>query len=199
MIVFVLGLAATGSYLLCSLIAYLHYPAPFSPLHGDLLGQLGDHNLNPGGATVYLIGCALCGTFTLAFFFCLASWRDGGTRTQKRLLILVQCLGMLGGVGLVMTGMYPEEFHGIHRFWSNLVFGSFGMALLLSPTVVWRRGHASPDLVTVAVVSLALYVASFIDRNAAWIEWSTVALFVVYMWLLGFKTLKGSGRQTSAG
>jgi hypothetical protein len=184
-----LGLAATLAYILGSLIAYRHFPGEFSPLHGNLLGQLGDRKLNPGGAGYYLTGCALSGILATAFFVSLGVWRRSGTRLQNRLLVLVQGLGVLGSFGLLMTAFYPQEYRAVHHVWSGLLFASFGVALLLSPFTL-RRGHWDLGLIGLAVVSYAADAASFGLADTHWIEWVTVALFVAYTWLLGFKTVR---------
>lgn len=195
MLSLLLGLAVTGTYLTCSLIAYLHYPGEFSLLHGNLLGQLGDHRLDPRGSGIYLVGCLLTGTLTVAFFGSLVALRSSGTRARNRLLAAVQILGAVGACGLFMTGIYPEEYHAPHHFWSGLLFASFGVALLLSPAAVWRRHRSDVALIALAGVSCTVDIVSFVRANQAWIEWATVALFMVYTWLLGAKSVQAGVSQ----
>lgn len=181
----IFGLALTASYGVFAAVAAMYYPTAYSPLHNNTLSQLGNSNLNPHGAGYYLIGCALSGLFTMAFFVSVASWRATGTVAQNRMLLLVQALGVAGGFGLVMNAVYPENQMTLHHFWAGVVFNALGAAMLLSPLAFWRRGHPNLRLAGMTLLGTAAVLLMYTFARTHWLEWLPVGLFLLAPPLLG--------------
>src|SRR5690348_12783737 len=128
-------LAAAGviTYLLFALLAYSRYPADFSPVNNNWLSDLGNRNLNPGGADFYVWGCIAAGVALGAFFLSLARWRSSGSKIQNSLLLAVQAAGVVAAISLVMSAIYTEDQFEAHQFWSRLVNGGFALTMFVAP------------------------------------------------------------------
>lgn len=181
------GLGLTLTYAVFAALASVHYPT-YSPFHNNTLSQLGNPNLNPRGAGYYLVGCALSGTFAMAFFLSINPWRLTGSRVQNRLLSVVQALGVAGGFGLVMNAVYPENHLHLHYIWSGVVFNCLGAAMLLSPFAFRRRDRSSLGLTTIAALSVAGLLAMFVFARVHWVEWLPVTMLLVSPIVMGFHT-----------
>lgn len=184
----VLGLALTASYGFFAALAASHYPGAYSPAHNNTLSQLGNRNLNPHGAVFYLVGCALSGVFAIAFFASLPRQGLTGTLTRNRLLLLIQGFGVVGGFGLVMNAVYPENQLSMHHLWAGVVFNGFGAAMLLSPLALWRPGRSNISLVGFAAVVCAALLVMFVFAGTHWLEWPPIVLFLLSPCLLGLYT-----------
>jgi hypothetical protein len=88
----------------------------------------------------------------MAFFISLMTWRRTGTRTQNRLLVLVQIAGGIAALGLVMSAIYTEDQFSQHQFWSRMISAGFATALFASPFAFRRPGRRSIGLIAVAVI-----------------------------------------------
>jgi hypothetical membrane protein len=71
-------------YLCFTLISYAYYPAAFNP-RDNWLSDLGNGSLNPSGALIYRLGCALTGVLLALFFIGLRVMTRGqlGCRSQS--------------------------------------------------------------------------------------------------------------------
>lgn len=183
-----LGVALSVTYVVFGALAWVHFPGEYSPLHDNTLSQLGNRNLNPEGATFYLVGCALSGMLAIAFFFSLAFLGRSGTRAQNWLLWLVQGLGAIGGFALFMNAIYPEDVLPPHHFWAGVLFNSFGAAMLLAPVALWRQGHANLRLIAITALGSVAVILMFVFAGTHWVEWLPVTLFLLSPGLLGLHT-----------
>jgi hypothetical protein len=183
----VLALALCGSYVSFAALAAIHFPTAYSPLH-NTLSQLGNRTLNPGGFQLYLIGCFLGGIFAIGFFLSLAPWRASGSRLQNRALVLVQLLGVVGGFGLVMNAVFPENQLTIHHFWAGVVFNSLGAAMLLAPFAFRRPGRIDLGMVGLPIVAAVAVVLMFVFARDHVMEWVPSSLFLLSSAVLGVKT-----------
>ena len=182
------GLALAFTYVVFGWLASLHYPTPYSPFHNNTLSQLGNTQINPRGAPYYLAGCALSGIFAIAFFVSLKPWHRTGTRAQNRLLMVVQGLGIVGGVALVMNAVFPENHYGQHHFWAGVLFNSLGAALFLASFALRRRERPNLGLSGVTALASAAVIVMFVFARTHWVEWVPVMLFLISPVLLGFHT-----------
>ena len=82
---FVTGLFAIVCYLAFALLAFAHYPLPYSPLN-NWLSDLGNPNLNPSGALFYNIGIVATASILPLFFLGLSRWKMANNRAQRLML-----------------------------------------------------------------------------------------------------------------
>ena len=183
-----LGIAIAVSYTLFGALAALRFPHAYGPWQDNTLSQLGNPNLNPNGYVLYLVGCALAGIFAVAFFPSLGRWRASGTRNQNRLLLLVQALGVVGGLALFMNAIFPENQYAQHHFWAGLVFNSFAAATLLAIPALWRAGRSNVGLIAFNIVAFTAVILMFIFAPVHWVEWVPAGMFLLFPLLLGVLT-----------
>lgn len=184
--------AAAAVYLLFAFLAHTRYPAHFSPQNNNWLSDLGNRNLNPGGADFYVWGCIATGIILLGFFLSLTLWRRSGSRIQNWLLALIQIAGGIAALSLVMSAIYTEDQFTKHQFWSRLIYAGFAMALFVAPFAFRRRGYSSIALIAVAVIGYCSILASLIFGAAHWLEWPSVGLILAFVCLLGAMSVSRS-------
>jgi hypothetical membrane protein len=187
---FVTSLAAIVGYLTCALLAFSRYPLPYSPL-SNWLSDLGNGEVNPGGALFYNIGIVTTGVLLLLFFLGLSQWKMRKNRIQNIMLFVTQGFGILGALAMVMTGLYPINYFALHSFFSSCSNILLGTAFAFS--VAALRYHATCPrwlLILGAVTTLVdlLFGISKIVQTIFVLEWVTIALFISYFALLGAQT-----------
>ena len=187
---FVTSFVASGCYLTCALLAFSRYPLPYSPL-SNWLSDLGNVDVNPGGALFYNIGIVTTGVLLVLFFLGLSQWKMRKNRIQNLMLFLTQGVGILGALAMVMTGLYPINNFALHSFFGSCMNILLGTAFAFS--VAALRYHASCPrwlLILGAVTTLVdlLYGISKIVSTIFVLEWVTIALFICYLVLLGAQT-----------
>ncbi len=187
---FVTSIVAIVTYLTCALLAFSRYPLPYSPM-SNWLSDLGNGDVNPGGALFYNIGIVTTGVLLVLFFLGLPQWRMSKNRIQRLMLFLTQGFGILGAFAMVMTGLYPINHFAFHSFFSTCSNILLGTAFAFS--VAALRYHASCPrwlLVLGAVTMLAdlLFGISKVVTTIYVLEWVTIALFISYFAALGVWT-----------
>lgn len=176
----VTGGAIIGSYVLFAVLAALRFPRAYGPWEGNTLSQLGNVHLNPNGYMLYLVGCALAGLFTIAFFFTLTPWNRTGRPGWNRVFFAVRLLGVVGGIALFMNAVFPENDYALHHFWAGLVFNSFAAAALLAVPLLWKRGRANLGLVAFNVGAVIAVVLMFVFAPVHWMEWPPAAFLLLF-------------------
>jgi hypothetical membrane protein len=177
-----LAIALCAVYLVLSMVAAFAYPGSFEPLH-HWLSDLGNRRLNPAGAIWYRTASVAGGILMGATFLALDPWKPA---RGSRLLAFeaMEVLGLIAGLGFLMTGIYPEDIDALHRDWSRVIFAAFIAAAVVSlyglPRKVSRRVGLDAS-VAACLVSGSLYGAI----GATWLEWSTVGCFLCFGLLLG--------------
>lgn len=180
-----LVIGASLSYVVGASLAYLRYPAPYTPIH-NTLSQLGNPAFNPDGAGFYRAGCVLSGILTIIFFLRLGPWRRAGSPLQNRLLTLVQSLGVLVGLALVSFAAFPDDESLPHLIVLGILANGFAALALLSLVALRRPEY--PDLTVAAVLAIAAVGLMFVIPGVHWAEWLPALLSQVYAWLLAFHT-----------
>jgi hypothetical membrane protein len=184
----ILGIGLAGSYVLFGALAAMRFPHAYGPWHNNTLSQLGNSNLNPDGYILYLVGCAVAGIFAVAFFLSLGRWRVSSTANQKRLLLLMQALGVVGGFALFMVAVFPEDEYAQHHFWAGVLFNSFAAATLVAIPALWRAGRSNPVVIAFNVVAFATVILMFVFASVHWVEWLPGGMFLLFPILLGVRT-----------
>jgi peptidoglycan/LPS O-acetylase OafA/YrhL len=181
-----LAATAAATYLIFAVLAYVRYPADFSPGNNNWLSDLGNRNLNPDGADFYVWGCVTAGFILGAFFLSLNPWRTSGSRIRNLLLAAVQFAGGIAAISLVMSAIYTEDQFEAHQFWSRFISGGFAAAMFMAPFALHRAGRNSAVLIAVAATGYASIVARFVLDSAHWLEWPSIALILVFVCWVGW-------------
>jgi hypothetical protein len=169
-----------GAFLLVSAIGY---PQGFSPLDVSM-GNLGNGELNPGGAAVFNAGCMISGIPVILFFAGLYKWYTD--ELWRNLFVAgAQVAGVAAGISLIMTGYYPELFASEHSFWMTTLFVSLLLALLLANAGLFthwkyskRVGYVGLAAVAVIAVSVA---GKFAGMDVPAFEWASLAFALIWM------------------
>jgi hypothetical membrane protein len=187
---FVTSLAALVCYLTCALLAFLRYPLPYSPL-SNWLSDLGNVDVNPGGALFYNIGVVTTGVLLVLFFLGLSQWKLSKNRIQNLMLFLTQGFGILGALALVLSGLYPINHFALHSFFSSCSNILLGTALAFSVAALRYHATCPRWLLILGSVTTLMYLLFGISRIVSSIyvlEWVTIALFISDIALLGVQT-----------
>lgn len=179
------AVGATVSYGAGLVIAYVRFPAPYSPLQ-HTMSELGNPALNPDGAGFYRVGAVLGGALTSAFFLSLGPWRQTGTPLQNRLLTAVQGLGVMVGAALASFAVFPDNESTAHLVVLGIAANGFAAAVLLSLVALRRQRH--PDLTAAALLAVGSVVIMFLMPAAHWAEWLPALMSQIYAWVLAFHT-----------
>lgn len=195
---FLLSGAAASAFVIFGAMAASRFPRGYGPWYNDTLSELGNPLLNPNGYGFYLVGCAVAGVFAMISFIMLGHWRASGTHTQNRFLLLVQVLGVLGGLGLFMNAVFPENQLTMHHFWAGLLFNCFAAAAPLSIPALWRTGPWNGGLIALGIMGFASVIVMFVFASVHWVEWIPISMFVLFPLLLSglSRTLKPGSRIT---
>lgn len=184
---FVTSLFAVVCYLAFALLAFAHYPLPYSPVR-NWLSDLGNANLNPQGALFYKIGIVATAVVLVPFFLGLSRWKLGNNRRQHLMLLLTQGLGILGAVAMAMSGLYPINFLAFHSFFSNCLYILLGTAFAFSVAAL-RYHPTCPRWLLILGASTALVDLLYGALHTVYVlEWITAALLLCYLGLLGAQT-----------
>lgn len=189
-----LGASVAIAYVVCATVAAVRFPTSFGPWRDNTLSQLGNPRLNPAGHTVYLVGCGIAGALAIAFFASIGRWRASGTDMQRWVLLVVQALGVVGGVGLFMNAVFPETSYSQHHFWAGLLFNAFAATSLVSIPALVRPGRPHRTLIAFNVAAFAAVIFMFVFASVHWVEWLPAAMFLALPYVLA---LMGRGLETA--
>jgi hypothetical membrane protein len=185
------SILATICYLLFAFLAYLRYSLPYSPIT-NWLSDLGNPDLNPGGALLYNLGIILTALLLVPFFIGLSTWKLREKRVQVIMLRLTQTFGVLGAVCMLLSAIFPINNFEIHAFWSTSLYIMLSTAFIFSVAML-RYHHNVPIWTLIFGVSTGVVVILTSFFQAVYIlEWVTILLYLVYIIILGVRTKKYS-------
>ncbi|NWF97077.1 MAG: hypothetical protein HXY34_13125 [Candidatus Thorarchaeota archaeon] len=183
------GILLIASYCSFTLVSWLAYPYPFSPLT-NYLSRLGNFEYSPLGAYAYNIGCVVTGVLLLFFFADLQSL-SLRTRAQRVLLAAGQLIGLCSAVALMMIGVFSEDQGAPHMLASSVFFElNFAVLLIVGLSCAAERGllrYAGLYSIFVALSSVVLALSV----GGPVIEWYTVfasLLFVAQVSYIVFRS-----------
>ena len=192
---FASSLCAIVCYLACTLLAFAHYPLPYSPLN-NWLSDLGNPDLNPAGALFYNMGIVVTAAILLLFFLGLSRWKMENNQTQRLMLLITQGTGMLGAFAMLMSGLYPINSPALHSFFSICLYILLGTAFAFA--VAALRYHAAcPRWLLIVFACTALEdILSGVFHTVTVFEWVTIALLLCSTGLLGVETKRLAATRT---
>lgn len=174
-------------YFSFALLALWRFPGIYSPLR-NWLSDLGSSRLNPDGAIFYNLGIIVTGLFLLPFFLGLSSWKMQGYRVQNAMLALTCVLGLLGGLAMIMSAIYPIDHIEQHRAWSISLYILLGTAFVFSAAALRYDRRFPRWALGLGIITGLVDILSGIFHNVYLLEWITVALFLGYIFIVGIKT-----------
>lgn len=186
---FITAILACTGYLIFTLLAYLRYPLPYSPVN-NWLSDLGNPDLNPGGAIFYNIGIISTGLFLMVFFEGLSAWRLRDRRAQVIMLWLAQAFGLIGAFCMIMSGIFPINLYQVHSFWSTSLYILLSTSFVFSSAMLRYHQDIEKGLLFLGVSTAVMVVLTSFFQTLYLLEWITVFLFLCYVLLLGLKTRK---------
>ena len=181
------SLFAVVCYLGCALLAYAHYPLPYSPLE-NWLSDLGNPDLNPSGALFYNIGIVATAAVLPLFFLGLSRWKMANNQGQRLMLFITQGFGILGALAMLMSGLYPINFLVLHSFFSMCLFILLGTAFAFSVAALRYHAACPRWLLLVGAFTALVDMLYGVLHTVYGLEWVTVALLLGYLILLGAQT-----------
>jgi hypothetical membrane protein len=188
---YVSSLVLVVSYLALTLLSLSRFPDLFSPLR-NWLSDLGNPELNPGGAVLYNTGILLTGAAMAFFFVGLGIWKLQGHKAQNVMLLLTQACGCLGALAMVLSGVFPISTPQLHSFWSAALYILTGTAFAFAvATLRYYRGVSKWLLIAGGFVVIEDLFWSLV-LNIYPMEWLTVFLFLGFILLLGLETKRST-------
>jgi hypothetical protein len=165
------------------LVSVQGYPQGFSPVDVSM-SNLGNGELNPGGADVFNVGCMIAGLLLIPFFAGLYKWYTDEL-WRNLFVVVAQAAGIGAGISLFMTGHYSELFASEHSFWTTALFASLLLALLLANAGLlthWRYSNWVGYIGLAATAVMAVFVAGkFAIGIVPVFEWVSICLALVWI------------------
>ena len=181
----IVGILVWCTDLFFNLTAYLLWPTgDFSPLtnwHSDL----GNSKMNtPLGAQFYNCGQVFQGLAIILFsgglfvYYMEDKWKD-------TLLKIGQFTGFLVGIGLIMNGIYSEDFGQAHSDWSQVIFISIVLIEFLVNAALLKNTKFKKSIAyfgfTAGIINLLMVVFYIPEPFYYLIEY--IAIYTAEIWL----------------
>lgn len=198
MVVSAAGMAACGIYLGLTLVAFLKFPGDYGPLT-NWLSDLGNPNMNPGGAGYYNLGCIFAGIALLAFFIGLGAWNTG-ERKMKILLAIAQISGVFSALSLLITAAFPLGLYtSIHSIASMLLYISLGFVLTFSATALLKnRSFSSVFCYWGFLTAIVNFTCGAFLTEVYVGEWISLGMFIIYVFMISISSSR-PGKVLSEG
>ena len=180
------GSLAIAAYLCLAVAARAVYPSPFNPTN-NWLSDLGNPLMNPSGALLYRIGCILAGFLLVLFFAGLGFLCAGQSKRVSIYMRIAQALGALGGLALLLTGVFSEGNHPSHSTWSAVLYISFGTAVFfVGLAFVFMPGFSRMLSYLAFAITACDWVMSAFNKTH-FLEWIVVALMLLFVGCLSVR------------
>ncbi|MGA9397915.1 MAG: hypothetical protein WBV22_06600 [Anaerolineaceae bacterium] len=184
---FISGILVVLIYLTFALLAFIRYPLPYTPIR-NWFSDLGNINLNPGGAIFYNTGIIATASLLILFFLGLSSWKMENKRVQNIMLLLSQGFGILGSICMIMSAIFPINIFKVHSFWSTSLYVMLSTAFVFSVAALRYHRNIPLWLLILGLSTALVVMLTSILQNVYILEWITVLLFLSYVFLVGLET-----------
>ena len=185
-IVSIAGLLAVIFYFSFSLVAFVYYPAPYSPLT-NWLSDLGNPQVNSSGAIFYRLGGILTSVCLIAFFIALSKWHNADNK-MKILKTVGQTFGVFGASAFITSSVFSLGVNNsIHSLFSTMLFIFFGFFEIFMASALRRspmRVKALPYFgFSIAMINFLLGVSfNFTDFFVG--EWIMIGMLISFIIVL---------------
>ena len=177
-------------YLVMTILSFLRYTGPFSPA-SNWLSDLGNRIISPDGSTYYNLGIFISGSLLALFFISLGNNRMQGKKAQNIMLLLTQLFGIIGSIGMVMTGVFSIDNPETHSLFSTILRICLGTAFAFSVAAFRYEKRVNKWILVIgAITALTNLLVSMFFSNTQVLEWPVIFLFLLYCLLLGIETYR---------
>jgi hypothetical protein len=203
----IFGFAFLVFYISFTIIAIAQFPRAVSPL--DMyLSTLGNADISPDGAIFYNLGVILAGLAEILFF--IAIYAHYSQHGRRWILIIGLIAGIINGISVSMSGVYPEHVIEIidittinvdqHETWSFLIFFSF-IPVLLAFSLAFRGTSGASRWVTlygflVCAIDVIFLATVMSEGWGTIMEWFTVFSYLIWVLLVSLDVLKRSHAES---
>jgi len=207
----IFGFAFIVLYLSFTFIAMARFPGSVSPL--DIyLSTLGNADISPDGWIFYNLGVILGGLAEMLFF--IAIYVHYSRYGHRWILIIGLIAGIINGVSVLMSGVYPEHtieiidittvYANEHEDWSLLIFFSFIPVLLAFSIAFWGMKGTSRWVslygLLVCAIDVSFLVTFLSDgQNGSIMEWIAVFSYLIWVLIVSLDVLRRSRAENWAG
>jgi hypothetical protein len=203
----IFGFAFIVFYISFTIIAIAQFPRTVSPL--DMyLSTLGNADISPDGAIFYSSGVILSGLAEILFF--IAIYSHYSQYGRRWILIVGLVAGIINGISVLMSGVYPEHAIEIidmtntnvseHETWSFLIFFSFIPVLLAFSLGFWGMNGTSRWVTLygflVCAIDVIFLATVLSDGQGAIMEWFSVLSYLIWVLLVSLDVLKRSRAES---
>jgi hypothetical membrane protein len=186
---FISGILASAGYLVFTILAFIRFPLPYSPLK-NWLSDLGNPDLNPHGAIFYNIGIISTALLLIVFFLGLSAWKLENNKVQSIMLRLSQVLGSLGAFCMLLSGIFPINHYEIHAFLSTSLYILLSTGFVFSAVALRYYQRIPTWLLVLGILTAPIVILTSFFQTVYLLEWITVFLFLDYVTLLGISIQK---------
>jgi hypothetical protein len=203
----IFGFAFLVFYISFTIIAIAQFPRTVSP-RDMYLSTLGNADISPDGAIFYKLGVILAGLAEILFF--IAIYAHYSRHGRRWILIIGLIVGIINGISVSMSGVYPEHVIEIiditninvneHEAWSFLIFFSFIPVLLAFSLTFWGASGTSRWVTLygflVCAIDVIFLATVLSDGQGAIMEWFTVFSYLIWVLLVSLDVLKRSRTES---
>lgn len=151
--------------------------SPWFDWHTDALSDMGVSTVAPLFNSTLLIG----GAVYLVFGFGFIRWHGVASVVAKIAALLM----LLGGVGLALIGVFPEDAGRIHYVVAVTYFIATPLAYALFGLDLLTRGEQAPGILSIVAGLGALSMIFFVPHTG-WAVPEILAATVMSAWTLSF-------------
>ena len=181
-------------YCIFTLIAFILFSGPFSPLT-HWLSDLGNSmsNYNPFGAIYYNLGCIFTGIALFPFYIGLYKWYSE-KKWSRLFLKTAQIIGFLSAFALIMIGIFSEEYIPQHQFWGFIFFISNLCVLILASISLSTHPYFPKSIIYysfgVIAINLIFIIILLIPLYLPILEWFSVFTALGFVGIIVYNTFK---------
>jgi hypothetical membrane protein len=184
---FYTGILAVMCYIGFTILAFSHFPLPYSPT-SNWLSDLGNPNLNPQGAIFYNFGIIATAMLLILFFLGLFVWRIVNKRIQITMLYLGQGCGVLGALCMIMSAIFPINMFKAHSLWSTALYIMLSTGFVFLAAALRYHSNIPRWLLILGISTAPSVILMSMFKTTYVLEWITLILFLSYVSLVGIET-----------
>ncbi len=185
LVTWVLSILIVITYIAMTFLAFMQYPASFSP-GTHWLSDLGDRLVSPAGSLFYNWGIYITGILLALFFLSLGTNRMQGKKIQNIMLLLTQTLGVFGSIAMILSGVFSIDRSQTHTLFSTMLYISIGTAFAFSVAAFrYHKEFKRWILILGVITTLTNLIVSVFFNKTHLLEWPVISLFLIYCYFLG--------------
>jgi hypothetical membrane protein len=184
---FYAGNLAVICYISFTILAFSHFPLPYSPT-SNWLSDLGNPNLNPQGAIFYNFGIIATAMLLILFFLGLLIWKIVNKRIQFIMLYLGQGFGVLGALCMIMSAIFPISMLEAHSFWSTALYIMLSTGFVFLAAALRYHSNIPRWLLILGISTASSVILMSMYKTTYMLEWITLVLFLSNVGLVGIET-----------